>query len=249
MFGYFINDLLPARAGDIARGGALKAAEKTPMGISLTTIVIERAMDMFTLALLLGAGAMLLSRSTAVLTWAVASFAIAFLLIVILFFAYKYDKVISSKLGRRIPAISGFMNTMKEGLDRIYYNPNALILSLALSLPVWFLEISGTYLAAMAIGYRIPFSLAAVAGITSFISQTIPLTIAGIGIYDGTMAGVFALFGVPYPTAFSLALVDHYFVRAPVTIILGVISTIHLGFASRSYFAGKKVSSKPDETT
>jgi len=53
MFGSLLNYFLPARAGDIARGFALKSTEKTPMGISLTSIVVERAMDMFTLALLL----------------------------------------------------------------------------------------------------------------------------------------------------------------------------------------------------
>lgn len=249
MFGFFLNYILPARAGDIARGAALKATEKIPMGISLTTIVIERAMDMFTLALLLGGGAMLLSKSADVLTWAGISLIIALLLVMALFFAYKYDSMISRKLGKRIPTIAGFMNNMKEGLGRMYYNPNALILSILLSFPVWFLEVSGTYLAAMAIGYEVPFSLAAVAGIISFISQTVPITIAGIGIYDGTMAGVFALFGVPHSTGLSLALVDHYFVRAPVTIIFGVVSTIHLGFASRVYFAKKKVSYKPDDTT
>lgn len=239
MFGYFLNYFLPARAGDIARGVALKATEKTPMGISLTTIVIERAMDMFTLALLLGVGAVLLSSSNAVLTLAGVSLAIAFLLVALLFFAYKYDSFISRKLGKRIPAISGFMNTMKEGIDRIYYNPSALVLSIAISLPVWFLEISGTYLAALAIKYPIPFSLAAVAGITSFLSQTIPITPAGIGIYEGTMAGVFTLFGIPLSSGFSLALVDH-FVRASVTLIFGMISTIHLGFASRAYFLEMK---------
>ncbi len=239
MFGFLLNLLLPARVGDIARGAALKATEKTPMGISLTTIVIERAMDMFTLALLLGAGTMFLSKSTTVFAF-VISLAIALLLVILLFIAYRYDTFISKKLEKRIPAVQGFMNSMKEGLKRMYHNPGALVLSIAISLPVWILEISGTYMAAMAIKYHIPFSLAAVAGIMSFISQTIPVTIAGIGIYDGTMAGVFTIFGVPYSTGLSLTLVDHYFIRTPVVIIFGAISTIHLGFASRVYFRRHK---------
>jgi uncharacterized protein (TIRG00374 family) len=249
MFGFLLNYLLPARAGDIARGAALKTTEKTPMGISLSTIVIERAMDMFTLALMLGAGAMFVSRGRTMSIVAIAALAIAFLLVVMLFFAYRYDAFISRKLGKRFPAISGFMNSMKEGLYRIYSNPSALILSIAISVPVWIFEISGIYIAAMAIGYKIPFSLAAVAGITSFLAQTIPITPGGIGIYEGTMAGVLALFGIPVSTGFSLALVDH-FVRSSVTIIFGMVSTIHLGFASRGYFAeARKSSRKPDDAT
>lgn len=249
MFGFFLNFFLPARAGDIARGGALKATGKTPMGISLSTIVIERAMDMLTLALLLGAGAMFVTRSGTMLAVAGAALVIALLLVLVLAFAYKYDRFISRKLGKRFPAISGFMSTMKEGLYKMYDNPGALVLSVAISIPVWLLEISGIYIAAKAIGYSIPFSLAAVAGITSFLSLTIPVTPGGIGVYEGTMVGVFVLFGIPVTTGISLALVDH-FVRASVTLIFGMISTIHLGFASRAYFAEARMSShKPDDAT
>jgi uncharacterized protein (TIRG00374 family) len=239
MFGYFVNYFIPARAGDIARGAALKASERTPMGISLSTIVIERAMDMLTLAIMLAVGTMLISGSGSLFTSAILAFAIAVGLVLMLFFIYKYDKFISRKLGTRFPAVSGFMNTLKEGLYKIYSNPSALILSLAISVPVWIFEISGVYIAALAIGHRIPFSQAAVAGIISFLVQTIPVTPMGIGIYEGTMTGVFKLFGIPADIALSLTLVDH-FVRAVVTIVFGVISTIHLGFASRAYFAEKK---------
>ena len=239
MFGYLLNYFLPARAGDIARGAALKYTQRTPMGISLTTIVIERAIDMITLAFLLGAGALLLSSSGTVVTLAVVSLAIAILLVMLLLISYKYGRFISEKLGKRIPYISGFINIMKEGLERLYSNPNALILSIIISIPVWFFEISGTYLAARAIGYPISFALATVAGITSFLSQTIPITPAGIGVYEGTMAGVFVIFGIPLSMGISLALVDH-FIRASVTLIFGIISSVHLGFASRAYFVEKK---------
>lgn len=239
MFGFFLNNLLPARAGDIARGAALKAVEKTPMGISLSTIVIERAMDMFTLALMLSAGAMLVSRSSIMLTVAAAALAIALLLVMMLITAYKYETFISRKLEKRFPAVSGFLTSMKEGLYKMYYNPGSLALSIAISLPVWVLEVSGVYIAAMAIGYRISFPLAIVAGITSFVGLTIPVTPGGIGVYEVTMVGVFALFGIPIATGMSLALVDH-FVRTSVLFVFGAISTIHLGFASRAYFAEKK---------
>jgi uncharacterized protein (TIRG00374 family) len=137
------------------------------------------------------------------------------------------------------PSISGFINIMKEGLDRLYSNPSAILLSIIIFLPVWFFEISGTYLAAKAIGYPISFSLATVAGITSFLSQIIPVTPAGIGVYEGTMAGVFVIFGIPLSMGISLALVDH-FIRASVTLIFGIISSVHLGFASRTYFVEKR---------
>jgi hypothetical protein len=53
------------------------------------------------------------------------------------------------------------------------------------------------------------------------------------------MAGVFVIFGIPFSMGISLALVD-YFRRASVTLIFGVISSMHSGFASRAYFVGRK---------
>ncbi|HEY9245755.1 MAG TPA: flippase-like domain-containing protein [Candidatus Methanoperedens sp.] len=250
MFGFLLNYLLPARAGDIARGVALKTAEKTPMGISLSTIVIERAMDMITMALMLIIGAILVAKSNSAMSVvAAAAFLIAFFLLASLAFACRYDEFVSRKLGKRIPAISGFMGSMKEGLYRLYSNPTALLLALIISIPVWIFEVSGIYIAAAAIGYTIPFSQAAVAGITSFLVQVIPVTPGGIGIYEGTMVAAFKLFGIPEAVGLSLTLVDH-FVRSSVTLIFGLIATVHLGFASRAYFArmGKKLH-EPDDAT
>lgn len=235
MFGFFLNLFLPARAGDIARCAALKSTQKIPMGISLSTIVIERAMDMFILALLLIIGMMFLPKNKALSNLAGISVIIAFLLIGGLIFINRYDKFIFGKFEKKFPIISIFIKSMKEGAKKMYYNPIALFYSIVLSFPVWVFEIFGTYLAAKAIGSEISVSLAMVVGITSFLSQTIPLTPAGIGIYEGTMAGVFELFGISLTTGISIALVDH-FMRVTFTIIFGVISTIYLGPASRACF-------------
>ncbi|MCX9083179.1 MAG: lysylphosphatidylglycerol synthase transmembrane domain-containing protein, partial [Candidatus Methanoperedens sp.] len=121
MFGYLLNYFLPARAGDIARGAALKYTQRTPMGISLTTIVIERAIDMFTLAFLLGAGAMLLSSSGTVVTLAVVSLAIALLLVMLLLIFYKYGRFISEKLGKRIPLYIRFHKYYERGHRQVIF--------------------------------------------------------------------------------------------------------------------------------
>ena len=243
MFGFLLNYLLPARAGDIARGAALKATRKIPMGISLSTLVIERSLDTFTLGLMLGGTAVLLSKTSSMIALSMAAFAIAFLLMAALFLTYKYDNIISKMLGKRFPEISGFMGAMKEGLYKTYSNPNALLVSGALSIPVWIFEISGVYIAAIAIGNKITFLQATLAGITSFFALTIPVTPGGIGVHEGAMAGVLALLGIPIATGISLALVDH-FIRGSVTVVFGMISAIHLGFASRGHFVQAKKASK-----
>ena len=48
MFGWLLNYLIPARVGDVARGAALKTTEDAPLGMTLSTIVVERIYDMIT---------------------------------------------------------------------------------------------------------------------------------------------------------------------------------------------------------
>ncbi len=55
MTGYFINSLIP-RAGELARPGYVTFIDKTPLEKILGTIAVERAIDIFFLALFIGFG-------------------------------------------------------------------------------------------------------------------------------------------------------------------------------------------------
>ncbi|HLF23034.1 MAG TPA: flippase-like domain-containing protein, partial [Burkholderiales bacterium] len=56
MFGWFLNYVLPARVGDFARALALRTVADAPVGTSLASIVLERALDLLVLASLLTIG-------------------------------------------------------------------------------------------------------------------------------------------------------------------------------------------------
>jgi uncharacterized protein (TIRG00374 family) len=53
MIGFAFNNLFPARAGEIARPLALYKQERVPIGTGLSSIVVERLVDVLTLLLLL----------------------------------------------------------------------------------------------------------------------------------------------------------------------------------------------------
>ena len=120
-------------------------------------------------------------------------------------------------------------------------NITSIILSFLISLVIWGFEIAGVYFAAKAIHYDITFFYAAIAGIAAFIAQSLPLTPAGIGVHEASIAGILALFDIPFSAGMAIALVDH-FVRGLIIYILGIICTIHIAFASRWYFKTKRES-------
>jgi len=248
MFGWLLNYLLPARVGDIARGVALKTTEGKPLGMSLSTIVLERAFDMLTLAFLLVLPVILFYQKH--LLWLeVLSIGVAVALISALFIIYKFEshivgvlKKFSSKKNNYTldtTKIERSIRLLKEGLDEVRENKAAIALCFALSVLIWFFEISSIFFAAKAIGFDIPFLLATVSGVAAFITQAIPVTPAGIGVHEASITGILALFGISTSVGVSIALVDH-FARGLIIYILGLISAVHIGFASREYFKDKE---------
>jgi len=234
MFGWLLNYVVPARLGDIARGAALKTTEKVPLSVALTTVVVERAMDMAMLAIMLIPAVVILSREKFIFLEFFAT-GISIVLVVMLIFVYKFDHVFVRRFERRYVSIAESVRLLKQGIREIYENPFAVTLCFGISLPVWLFEVASIYFAAKALNFNIPFSMAIVSGVVAFIAQTIPLTPAGIGIHEGSIASVLALFDVPLDIGVSIALLDH-FARGLIIYLLGTLSTVHIGFASREYF-------------
>jgi uncharacterized protein (TIRG00374 family) len=234
MFGWLLNYLLPARIGDVARGMALKTTIGTPLSISLSTIVVERAMDMLILALILTASIMIVGGGK--LLWIAAGASImAIGLILGLMMIYRYDNAILKRLNGRFKSFGESIPTLKLGLNGLYRNPQAIVLCLILSVPVWLFEVSSIYFSSKSIGFELDPMLSILSGMVAFVAQSIPTTPAGIGVHEGTITGVLLLFGINASTGMSIALVDH-FSRGIVTYVFGTVSAIHLGFESRVYF-------------
>ena len=237
MFGWLINYLLPARIGDIARAITLKTTESTPLSVGLSTIVIERAMDMLVLAVMLSAAILLVLNNPAMFDIAMATLAVAVGLVILLAIVYKYDHIVVAKLGKYFKTLGNSLTHFKKSLVNLSGNPMAIVLCLILTFPVWLLEASSIYFAAMSIHFPLSMTISVVAGIVAFIVQAIPTTPGGIGVHEGTIAGVLMLFGVNASIGTSIALLDH-FARGIVIFLFGMISAIHIGFESRQYFAG-----------
>lgn len=241
MFGWLMNYVLPARVGDFARGFTLKTTEGTPFSVGLSTIVIERAMDMLTMALILIAAIMLIAGISDLWYIALLAGIVAVLLIFVLFIVYKFDAKIFDRPGSRLVSLRGSVDAFKKSIKNMSANPQAIALCMLISVPVWLFEVASLYFSAKAIGIDVSMAMSIIAGIVAFIAQAIPTTPAGIGIHEGTIAGVLMFFGIPASAGTSIALVDH-FARGVIIFILGMISLVHIGFESRRYFAGQKKS-------
>ncbi len=245
MFSWLVNYILPARIGDFARGMALKTTEKTPLSVSLPTILVERAMDLITLAMMLGVTLYFFARDSPLFSIGFSAFLIGVSLIILLLLVSKYDYIILQKFETRFHFLKETLPILKEGMNNLYKNPQAILLCFMLSIPVWFFEISSIFYSARAIHFKLGFTLATLAGISAFVAQSLPSTPAGIGVHEGTIAGVLMYFGINTSFGTSIALVDH-FARGLVTYVVGSVSAIHISLNSREYFSGLNL--KTEET-
>lgn len=239
MAGWFLNSVLPARAGDVMRGYALKTTEDTPFSVALGTIVIERVMDMLVLSAMLAVVAALFVRSSRAMFLAAGAFGIGAVLVVGLAIVYFAGDHLADRLDGPISSADRSIRKIQTALARVSGNPFALALSLLLSLPVWLAEIATIYFAGRAIGLQLGIVPTIAAGVSAFVSQAVPVTPGGVGTYEAAIASVLALFGVEWATGTALGLVDH-FTRLGVIYVVGAICIVHIVFQSRPYFRARR---------
>lgn len=238
MASWFVNFLIPARAGDAVRGLALKATEDVPFGVATGLVVVERIFDMLTLGGVMLLVAWLFLESSRANFLALGALGIAAVLAVGLVLVYLLDERVVARLESRYPRIRAGTEALNEALERTVRNPYAMALAGLLSIPVWTLEASTVFFSANAIGLDVGVVPTLTAAIAAFVTQAVPVTPAGIGTYEASIAAILSLFDVPPSTGTALGLVDH-FIRVAVVYVVGAISTVHIGFRSRAYFRNR----------
>jgi uncharacterized membrane protein YbhN (UPF0104 family) len=126
----------------------------------------------------------------------VGSFIIGLTLVIMLLLVSKYDYVILQKFEGRFKFLRKTLPLLKEKVSNICRNLHAILLCFVLPVPVWFFEIGSIFCATKAIYFNIGFSLATLAGISAFVAQSLPSTPPGIGVHEGSIAGVLLFFGI-----------------------------------------------------
>ncbi|GAB7008098.1 flippase-like domain-containing protein [Halorubrum trueperi] len=246
MAGWFLNSLIPARAGDVLRGYSLKTTDGVPFSVGIGTIVIERVFDMLVLGMMILVVAVFFVPSNSMVYLAGASFSIGVILLIGLLMVYFVGHRVTEVSGDRFMGLSNSIQTVQRALRRVSNNPFALALSGFLSVPVWLAEVATIYFAARAVGVELGVIPTVSAGVAAFVSQAVPITPGGLGTYETAITSVLVLFEVESSTGFAIGLVDH-FTRLAVIYIIGTISVIHIVFQSRPYFNNSQSSTDDSE--
>ncbi len=224
MIGFMVNNILPARIGEVTRAYMMGKKENISRSLSFGTIVLERVFDGFALLFILGIS-MIISPFP---RW-VKGFGLIGLLIFC--FSLGFLVVLRIKRGFIVKKIEGLTALFHKGLgNKISYIMNRFIEGLAsleslkhLSLIVIYSIISQILLAVsfhilfFSFNFNLSFYTAYFIAVIVGLSSMIPSAPGYIGLFQSACVGGLLLFGVNKDVALSYSIIAHIVQYIPVT--------------------------------
>jgi uncharacterized protein (TIRG00374 family) len=225
MIGYMLNNVLPLRAGELARAWVAARGRPEAFWTVLGSLVAERVLDVLALVLVLG-GVLLAVPVPAVVRWAAvgvlaAGLAGAAALVLLVRAPAMVESVIGRALGRWPAAcrrVLAAASRFVDGLTGLRARENAGPL-LAWTAACWLVPVAVVWLvveaADLALPWVAPWTVLALVAL----GVSVPSAPGAIGPYHAAAAVAVGIFGVPWSQAVGFALVMHAVQFVPVTLV------------------------------
>ncbi len=231
--GMMVNNVVPARAGEIARAYALTREAPVPFAAALASLVVDRLFDAIVL-LLLAAVALFdpaLSGSQTLAGRPLSSFAagagavVVILLLVLyalVFFPSQLLKLFELFARRVSPSVEErgrrLLETFMRGLS-VLRSPGRFTAVLAWSVAHWLLNAIGFWLSFKAVGISAPFSAALFLQAFIALGTAVPALPGFFGVFEYMSVQGLAAYGVGQQQAATWAIGYHLFSFIPITLI------------------------------
>jgi uncharacterized protein (TIRG00374 family) len=231
--GMMVNNVVPARAGEIARAYALTREARVPFATALASLVVDRLFDAIVL-LLLAATALLdpaLSSSQTLAGRPLSSFATGAGAVVVLMLLALYALVffpsqllrLFELFARRVsPSVEErgrrMLETFMHGLS-VLRRPGRFAAVFAWSLAHWLLNGLGFWLSFKAVGIGAPFSAALFLQAFIALGTAVPALPGFFGVFEYMSVEGLAVYGVSQEQAATWAIGYHLFSFIPITVI------------------------------
>jgi uncharacterized protein (TIRG00374 family) len=251
--GFMVNTLIPIRLGEFVRAYIIGEKEETGFAPGLSSIVVERTLDLIGL-LSIGIVTLFLVSAQADLSdlavniFIAVAVLIAVVLAVIIAGIKKEDLIIRllTRITSKIPLvkkyttrIADFASSLIKGLQGLSQNPKMFTANISLTWILWLIQTSGIYLIFIAFNYPISFVAAILGGTLMSLSHILPATPGYVGTYETFWAVIFLALGVPENLLLATAVISHLVGLLPV-VILGCVSVVWLGVSFEEIFTLKK---------
>jgi glycosyltransferase 2 family protein len=214
--GYLFNNILPARAGDVASIVALNRRARTPVAEATGTLVVERAFDLLSLLLLVFISLPWLPD----LSWVRAAGLLAGglllgvgLLIVVL---AAFGERPFAFVGRHLERVRFFADLgIGEASENLFRGLHGLrrpwtgLLCFLLTTLSWLVLAVGFWLVTIAFDLGLSYGAGLLVVIAVGLGMVLPSSPAALGVFEAATVLALAAYGIPDSEAVSFALVLH----------------------------------------
>jgi glycosyltransferase 2 family protein len=199
--GYFGNNFLPARAGELVRSLMISSRSELSKTYVLTTALAERVADAIALVVISATVLAILPSKPGWLADASKPFAAAALVSVLAIAMLPRFEPLAERIIARMPIsapiqkrLIGLLARCLEGL-RSFHDFRRLSAFLALTAVIWTLDALGSVVAAKALGLSMPLSVAflLIAGLG--LASAVPSTPGYVGVYQFVAVSILVPFG------------------------------------------------------
>jgi hypothetical protein len=226
LIGAFFNNVLPARAGEIARVVALRRMAGTSRLEALGTVIAERIYDVLTLLVLLFIALPLMPEVTWVRATAVTAIVLTLAVVAFLLALAHWGERPFRFVLRPLSRVPGFSvertdlgaGSLIRGLTAGGHAPSALAAVLLTALSWVVFAISYWFLM---LGFHLEVDVFAglLVLVATNLAMIVPSSPAALGVFEGAAQVALSAFGVDPSVALSYALVLHFLNFAPYVVI------------------------------
>ena len=229
LVGYLGNAVLPARLGEPMRAVIVARRERVGMPEALASVLLERVVDVATLAPVAFAAA-LLANAPAWATQVLGVIAAGGLVILAILTTVGVMPLVRlmDRLGLASrPVIRGVI----ARFSAILGGPSrrlAVLSAAGISVASWFLDAGSVWLVASSVGVELDYPAAMLIAGVGTLGTAIPSAPGYVGTYELAVAGIAGALGVPPAQSFAIAILVHVMTLGPVA-IGGAISVVGIG--------------------
>ena len=215
IIGLMINDLLPAKMGELARAYLIGEKEKLPKSLCLSTILVEHLLDILVLLAFLLFLLPLVSLPPWLQTSGILVGVSALIFIGALFFLMRREEIFLNWIHRLAGFLPGRVREKIRSLARNVIQGlrvvtgRYLFYSLALLGGMWSTVSLAAYLVMAAFGLFLPIQAAVMVTVFTAFGKIIPSSPGAIGTFHYLVILVLGSFGVGKETALAYAIVLH----------------------------------------
>jgi len=249
LIGYLMNNVLPARLGELVRSHYLGDREGISRASALGTVVVERVVDLVAVVAIASASLVVLSVRGYLASAVLVGAGVTGLLLVGLAVGIAAHRLPGAERVRdfaeRWPRVREAGRRLQDGLA-VAGKPRTLVEALACSAVSWTSAILATAAVGQSIGVQLSLGQAALMTSGIALASAIPAGPSNLGTFEFAAVAIGEAIGIPREQALALGLISHVTILV-ITSVGGGISLVRIGWQpSAAHVEAGELLGEPD---